>query len=304
MSIAHFGDEVISRCRALGHPLCVGLDPHLNALPKPFRQGSMEWADPDTAPAVEGFFLEVLHRLAGRVAIVKPQIALFEQLGVAGLDTLTRLCRRAKELGLLVLMDAKRGDIGSTAAGYASAYLAEGAPFESDALTVNPYMGVDTVEPYLNEVQACGRGVFVLVKTSNPGSTLFQDLEVEDMPLFAHVASGLHAHCEELRGGQTGWSSLGVVVGATYPEQGAQVRELLPNALFLIPGYGAQGGSAKDAVGTFVRGTSGLEGGLVNSSRGILFPKCSGVECTSAQWESGFEVALSQAIDDLGQAVC
>lgn len=299
----HFADHVILRLRRLGHPLCVGIDPHLERLPAHVRRGTMRPQDPATADAVEHFGRAIVDRVADRVAVIKPQIAFFEQLGWRGLRALTRIVGHAHDAGLLVLLDAKRGDIGSTAAGYARAYLDAGAALPVDAITLNPYLGNDTLGPFLNAASGAGRGIFVLVRTSNPGARDLQNRVVDEAPLYATVATSLAASAEALTGPETGWSSLGVVVGATAPGESEQVRERLPHSLFLVPGYGAQGGSAADAVRGFVPGPGGVrEGGLVNSSRGILFPEGSDTDDT-ARWQRTIDDALSRAIDELGEAV-
>jgi len=263
----------------------------------------MARGDERTAEAVESFLSAVLDRIAGRVAVIKPQIAFFEQLGWRGLRVLDRLCRAAAEREILVLLDAKRGDIGSTAEGYAAAYLAADAAMPTDAITLNPYLGFDTLEPFARVAAEAGRGLFVLVRTSNPGSADLQDREVGDRPLFGHVAEGLGRFEAQLAGGATPWSSLGVVVGATWPEQARRVREALPRSLFLVPGYGAQGGSAAAAVEGFVPGPRGREGGVVNSSRGILFPADAKGAEDGTNWERAFDAALERAIGELGEAV-
>ena len=300
----HFADTLVERLRALGHPLCVGFDPFLDRIASVFRRGSMKPSDPETALAVEDFFGAVLDRIDGRVAVVKPQIAFFEEMGSAGLAVLERLAARARGQGIQVLLDAKRGDIGTTAEGYARAYLAPGAPLEVDALTLNPYLGRETLAPFAALAREAGRGLFVLVKTSNPGSGDFQDRAIEEKgrPLYEEVAFSLSEIAEELRGSETGWSSLGVVVGATYPAPLERVRALLPHALFLVPGYGSQGGSAADSVRGFVPGPKGLEGGLVNTSRAVLYPD--GADAGDARsWETAFDEALARAIGELGEAV-
>jgi len=299
---SHFADRLILRTRQLGHPLCVGLDPHLPRIPRPFRRGDMQPANPETTAAVLDFLYAVIDRLEGRVAVVKPQIALFEQLGWRGLRGLEALCARAHERALLVVLDAKRGDIGSTAEGYARAYLEPDSPLPVDAITLNPYLGLDTLEPFGVRAEAHGCGVFVLVKTSNPGSGDIQDQTVAGEALYHRVAASLSPMAERLAGPATGWSSLGVVVGATYPEQAEAVRQRLPKSLFLVPGYGAQGAPAADAVRGFVEGPEGLEGGIVNSSRGILFPEVAGSD-DAAAWEKAFDAGLDAAIDELGSAV-
>lgn len=299
----HFADDLIRRQRQLGHPLCVGFDPHLERIPPLFRHGSMDPTDPRTPAAAEAFLCAILDRVGGRVAIVKPQIAFFESLGWRGLEALGNVVRRAHRQGLLVLLDAKRGDIGSTAVGYAAAYLGSRATLPCDAMTLNPYLGLDSLTPFLDRARQGGRGVFVLVKTSNPGSGDFQDRRLDDgRALFEAVAEALAADAATLRGPATGWSSLGVVVGATYPADAQRVRRRLPHSLFLVPGYGAQGGSAEAALEGFVRGPDGrLEGGLVNSSRGILYPPGSDTEDAS-RWEAAVDEALERAIGELKEA--
>ncbi len=303
-SLGCFSDRLILAVRRLGQPLCVGLDPHLERIPLLFRRGEMLPADPRTALAVEGFLIAILDRIAGRVAVVKPQIAFFEQLGWRGLRVLERVVRKARQLGLLVLLDAKRGDIGSTAAAYAAAYLAPGAPCAVDAMTLNPYLGRDTLRPFLDAARRSRGGVFVLVKTSNPGSADLQGLRLDSGELLhQHLATALAAEVAALRGPETGWSSLGVVVGATYPQEHQDLRQRLPNSLFLVPGYGAQGGSAAAAVGGFVAGPGGkLEGGVVNSSRGILFPAAAAAADAKA-WDRAIDGVIDQATDELAKAV-
>jgi len=291
-----FADELIRRVRELGHPLCVGLDPHLELIPESFRKGSMRPEDPATPEAVQAFCLEVVDRLEHRVAAVKPQIALFEQLGWRGLQVLEVLIDRCRSNDLLVVLDAKRGDIGSTAEGYARAYLEPNASLGVDAITVNPYLGRDSLTPFLDRCSAQGRGVFVLVKTSNPGSGDLQDRSVASATVFEMVAEMLVEDCRRLVGPDTGWSSLGVVVGANHPEQAERVRQLLPEALFLVPGFGAQGGGAEQAVRAFRAVDGRREGGIVNSSRAILYPR-------GESWETGFEAALDEAAARLGEAV-
>ena len=172
-----------------------------------------------------------------------------------------------------------------------------------DAITLSPYLGFDTIEPFARVAADAKRGLFVLVRTSNPGSGDLQDRDVNGDPLFGIVADGLARFETQLAGETTPWSSLGVVVGATWPDQARRVREALPKALFLVPGYGAQGGSAAAAVQGFVPGPKGLEGGVVNSSRGILFPSDAKGTDDTKTWEQALDAALDQAIDELGNAV-
>jgi len=294
----HFADRLVERLRVLGHPLCAGLDPHLALIPPLFRSGSMSAADPHTAGAVRSFLFAFLDRIAEHVAVVKPQIAFFEQMGWRGIHVLEEVVASARQRGLLVLLDAKRGDIGSTADAYAQ-YLNPHAALAADAITINPYLGRDSLRPFFDAATQHGGGVFVLVKTSNPGSGDYQDRHVDGMPLYEVVAESMSSLADNLRGPRTGWSSLGIVAGATYPAQSERLREILPRALFLVPGYGAQGGSAADALRGFVRGASGhLEGGVVNSSRGLLFPKASMTDDVHV-WEAAIDTALQAATQDL-----
>ncbi len=182
------------------------------------------------------------------------------------------------------------------------AYLASDSALPVDAITLNPYLGADSLEPFATAALQTGRGMFVLVKTSNPGSGDLQNLNVGGAPLFATAARMCSEFSEQLKGPATGWSSLGVVVGANYPEEADRVRAALPDALFLVPGFGTQGGTANDAVRGFRAGPAGLEGGIVNSSRGILFPKDGDSE-SAAAWENAFDASLARAIADLSEAV-
>ncbi len=297
---AHFADRLIPRVRALGHPLCLGLDPHLALVPPLFRRGSMESGDPSTASQVVSFLSAVLERYQGYVAVVKAQVAFFEQMGAAGFAALEQVIARARALDLLVVLDGKRGDIESTAAAYAQC-LAPRSPLYSDAVTVHPYLGRDSLEPFAQATEKFGGGVFVLVKTSNPGAGDLQDLACNGRRVFEHVAAMLAPWCERLRG-TCGWSSLGVVVGARYPEDAMRVRELLPHALFLVPGLGAQGADAPSAVAGFVPGPNGLEGGIVNSSRALLFPPGGDTDDVAA-WERAIDETRDRTIDTLRAAV-
>ena len=298
----HFGDEVMNQVRKLGHPLCVGLDPYLDRIPRLFRRGSMAPHSAETADAVQDFLLNVVDRLFGRAAILKPQMALFEQLGWRGLKVLETIIKKARASDMLVLLDAKRGDIGSTAEGYAKAYLHPDSPLAVDAMTVNPYMGRDAIEPFVAMSQLAHRGVVVLVRNSNPGSSDYQNLACGNLLLYEAVANSLSGIENRLVSPETGWSSLGVTTAATFPERSERVRGFLPRSIFLVLGYGSQGGSAKDAVAGFVKGPKGLEGGLINASRSVLF-SVAGDTDDARTWEEAFDSAVSSAIDDIRKAV-
>ncbi|MEO0466025.1 MAG: orotidine-5'-phosphate decarboxylase [Pseudomonadota bacterium] len=288
-----FADQLIVRTRTLG-PLCVGIDPHAGRIPALFG------GDTPQGLAVWGKALVTL--AAGNVAAVKPQVGLFERHGPDGMAALQTVAAQARANDLLVIMDAKRGDIGSTAEGYAAAYLNPGAPFESDCVTVNPYMGLDTLEPFLTRAETHGKGVAVLARTSNPGSADFQMLESGGAPVWANVTSAL-ARLSPRLAGKSGWSSLMLVAGATGPGEARRMRELAPKCPFLVPGYGAQGAGAKDALAGFVPGPTGvLEGGVVNASRAVTFPSAAESADTAAAWDRAIITAIEDAQADLKSA--
>ncbi len=298
----HFADAVIARGRSLGHCFCLGLDPHLAMIPAAFRRGAMDPRDPDTVAAIEDFLIAVIDIAAPQVAAVKPQSAMYERLGSAGIALLERVVAHAHARGLNVVLDGKRNDIGSTAEAYADAYLAPDAPNPVECLTVNPYMGVDTLEPYLALCRAHGRGIFVLVKTSNPGSGDFQNLKTGNSTVYGSVALALQPIAESLLGPETGWSSLGVVVGATYPQEAADIRTLLPRALFLIPGFGYQAGDLRQFAAALTPGPAGREGGLINSARATLFPP-EAADGGFDAWKAAFAETLDRHIATVADAL-
>lgn len=284
-----FADRLIAATRQYG-PLCVGIDPHAGRIPDLFGG--------DTPEGLERWGVAVAQAAAGRAGIVKPQAGLFERHGWQGMRALAKVCDAAHEAGLLVLMDAKRGDIGSTAEGYASAYLKTGSPFACDALTVNPYMGLDTLEPHVRAAEDSGKGVIVLARTSNPGSADYQARDLEGAPLYARVVESLAPMVDRLKGTR-GWSGLMLVTGATGPDEARHLRSLSPNALFLVPGYGAQGAGADDAIAGFVNG----EGGCVNASRSVTFPQDAATTTSLTEWQSAIHAAIESAQTDLKSAV-
>ncbi len=289
--MSDFATRLIAGARRLG-PLCVGIDPHPGKIPDLFGG--------DTPDGLAAWGEAVVAAAAGRVAVVKPQVGLFERHGPDGMRALQRVCQASKEAGLLVIADAKRGDIGSTAKGYALAYLSPTAPFPSDAVTVNPYMGLDTLEPFLEQAEANGKGVVVLARTSNPGSADFQTRDLEGAPLYARVVEALAPAIERLKGAD-GWSSLMLVAGATGPDEARHLRQLAANALFLVPGYGAQGGGAADALAGFKRAGNRLEGGVVNASRSVTFPDGADSAATRTEWTAIVEAAIDEAQADLSK---
>ena len=292
--MAHFSDRLATAIRAKGNAVCVGLDPRWDSLPAELRRrgaGSLA----AVAAAYEEFCGRVLDIVAPLVPVVKPQSAFFEACGPDGMAALQRLLRKARGLGLVTILDAKRNDIASTATAYADAAFGgthvEGRTFpvwEADSLTVNPYLGRDAIEPFLQSARQRGAGVFVLVRTSNAGAGLFQDLVCEGRPLYQHVAEAVGAWSRENLGA-CGLGDVGAVVGATYPAELAALRQLAPEVIFLVPGFGAQGGTAGDVAAAFR--PDGL-GAVVNSSRGILFP----FKPDDREWEKKIEAAARATI--------
>ena len=264
-----FGDRLAEAVEQKRSQLIVGLDPRLELLPLELR-GEAQHSPEGVAEAFSRFCRGIIDAVAPYAVCVKPQLAFFELYGSAGLGALEEICEHAREAGLLVIADAKRGDIGSTARAYAGAYLEPRGtrPPLADALTVNPYLGRDALEPFLLACQRHGGGVFSLLKTSNPGSADLQDLTLSDgRTVWQHLALLLQEPAETLVG-SSGLSSLGVVVGATYPRAIGEARKLLPRSIILLPGVGAQGASPADLARAF---TSGPASALVNASRSVIF---------------------------------
>jgi orotidine-5'-phosphate decarboxylase len=289
MSAPNFADRLIDACRAKGGPVCVGLDPAWEDMPEVFRRES----DGDAAARAGGvtkFLSAALDVVAPHVPVVKPNLGFFEALGPAGHYAWYDVVAAARGKGLLVIGDVKRGDIGNTAEGYARAHFDLAG---CDAVTLHAYLGRDSLEPFVERCRKAGRGAYVLVKTSNPGSADLQDLEVGNLRVFEEVAVLLRdwAAGEGLVG-KRGWSSLGAVVGATHPAEVALLRRMLPGVPFLLPGYGAQGGTAKDCAAAF---DGSGDGAVVNSSRGILLAWKKGplaVKHGEARWEKAVEEAV------------
>lgn len=284
-----FADRLIEATRRHG-PLCVGIDPHAGRIPALFGG--------DTPEGLERWGLAMIEAVKGRAGIVKPQSAFFERHGWQGMRALASILEAARAAGLIVLMDAKRGDIGSTAEGYVAAFLAADAPFPCDALTVNPYMGLDTIEPHVTAAEKHAKGVIVLARTSNPGSADFQSKDLEGAPLFERVVEGLAPMVARLRGA-SGWSGLMLVTGATGPDEARRLRALAPDALFLVPGYGAQGAGARDALAGFRAEGNRLTGGVVSASRSVNFPPGSAEAATLTEWQDIIAAAIDAARTDL-----
>ncbi|NBT13259.1 MAG: orotidine-5'-phosphate decarboxylase [Planctomycetia bacterium] len=292
---ASFSDRLSAAIRDRKTPACVGLDPRRDALPATFA-GTATLEPKELAATFARFCCEVIDVVAPLVPIVKPQLACFEGLGPHGMTALAEVISHAREKRLLVLADGKRGDIGSTAEAYADGWLA--GPWAADALTVNPYLGLDAVDPFVKTAHERGAGIFILVKTSNPGSRDFQDLVSGDCTIFEHVAAGVEqlAH-RTADGGRYG--AVGAVVGATWPRQLDTLRATMPHAWILVPGFGKQGGRAADVRGAFH--ADGL-GALVVSARDVIFahsrPEMN-AGLSDAQWQTAVERACRDMIERL-----
>ena len=306
MTVSHYSVRLNAAIQAKRTPALVGLDPRLDWLPPDVMAHARELhSDPTAiaAAAFEEFCVRLIDVVAPLVPAVKPQAAFFEELGPDGCLALARVMRYARNAGLIVICDGKRGDIGTTAEAYARAYLAgadpQAAPWHSDALTVNPYLGRDTLEPFVKVATERGAGIYVLVKTSNPGSASFQDRQANGQSIYRHVAQVVEELAEQTA--VDGFGCVGAVVGATYPQELAELRAAMPHVPLLVPGYGSQGGAAADVGAAFT--ASGL-GGLVNNSRGINFAYRAAPyaeQFGAKQWEAAAEAATRRMIADLAE---
>ncbi|SEP91273.1 orotidine-5'-phosphate decarboxylase [Lachnospiraceae bacterium NE2001] len=270
-------NNLIKLIKEKNAPIVVGLDPQLGFIPEQILSKWYKELGNNLEAVGEAIFeynVGLLDATYDLIPAVKPQIAMYEQFGIPGLAAFKKTVDYAHEKGLVVIGDIKRGDIGSTSEAYALGHIGtvsigenEFQPFDEDIVTVNPYLGSDGVMPFVKVCEQCNRGIFVLVKTSNPSSGEFQDRLIDGKPLYEIVAEKVNEWGATSVDDEYGYSEVGAVVGATYPEMGAKLRKLMPKSYILVPGYGAQGGSGKDLKGFF--NEDGL-GAIVNSSRGII----------------------------------
>jgi orotidine-5'-phosphate decarboxylase len=306
--MANYATRLHQAVRSKKTVACIGLDPRFDGLPAPILRAAekREFRDRRAliAAAYEDFCFRIIDVVAPLVPAVKPQSAFFEEVGPDGVRTLARVIRRARERGLIVICDAKRGDIGPTAEAYAAAYLAgedpEAAAFAADAVTVNPYLGTDTLEPFVRLARQRGAGVYVLVRTSNPGAGAFQDLASEAGPLYQQVATVVEGLAASTADAER-YGCVGAVIGATYPRELRELRAMMPHVPLLLPGFGVQGGTAADVAAAFDE--DGL-GGLVNNARGINFahsrePYRS--QFGDEKWEQAVEAATKEMIAELNR---
>lgn len=295
----NFADRLHASVEAKGNPALIGIDPHLELLPDEFAAARDRTLDrKQRARAMGDFCVELVELAADRVPAVKPQSAFFEAFGADGAFEYERVITRAHELGLLVIGDVKRGDIASTAAAYARGLLEDdgGDPISlADAVTVNAFLGEESITPFLEVCARSKKGLYVLVRTSNPGSA---DFQLCGQPtLSERIADAVHrwGQSDPDLIGSSGLSSIGAVVGATHPEALAALRERMPNTPLLLPGYGAQGAGASDVAPGFLPGG---QGALVNSSRGVAFAyKKAGRP--SSEWRDAASLAIDTMVSDL-----
>ena len=299
-----FSDRLAYQIRHKKNPVLVGLDPRWAQIPDKLKEGKSENNPKDVADVFECFCKGVVDVVSPLVPAVKPQSAFFEQYGPLGMQCLANIIRYASEKGLLVILDAKRNDIGSTATAYANGLIGPNfsSPWGADALTVSPYLGDDSLTPFVDVANKRGGGLFILVKTSNKGGAKFQDLLVDGVPLYRHVCSYVESLAlESVQKTMTkcGYGNIGAVVRATWPEQLAELRAAAPRSWFLVPGYGSQGGGAKDVAGAFDE--NGL-GAIINNSRGVIFAFRSDAyseKFGEKYWENAVEAATRDMISAL-----
>ncbi len=295
-----FIDRLVASVGRLKNPVLVGLDPRTESLPPGLLPPESANNRGKQAEAYRQFCKGVIDVVAPLVPAVKIQAAFFEQLGPGGMQALAEIIAYAREKGLFVIFDGKRNDVGSTAMAYAQGILGAGeqSAWGADAMTVNPYLGEDSLQPFVDVAQQRSAGVFVLVKTSNPGGGMLQDLIADGRPIYAHVAKCVERMARQTEG-ECGYGIVGAVAGATYPRQLVELRATMPHTWFLVPGYGAQGGSAADVAGAF---DAQGRGAIVNNSRGIIFAHS--IEPYSqrfgpSRWQEAVEAAARDMIEQL-----
>ncbi|MBQ8632027.1 MAG: orotidine-5'-phosphate decarboxylase [Lachnospiraceae bacterium] len=295
-------DKLITKIKATDAPIVVGLDPMLGYIPNYIKEAAFkEFGETleGAAEAVWQYNKGIVDATYDLIPAVKPQVAMYEQFGIPGMMAFHKTVQYCKEKGLIVIGDIKRGDIGSTSAAYATGHIGKVTigsntyePFGEDFVTVNPYLGTDGIKPFVDVCKENDKGLFILVKTSNPSSGEFQDRLIDGRPLYEHMGEKVAEWGADCMSGD--YSNIGAVVGATYPEQGKILRKLMPKTFILVPGYGAQGGKGKDLAYFF--NEDGL-GAIVNSSRGIIAAYKQ--EAYAKFGETGYADASRQAVLDM-----
>ena len=302
----HFADRLNVQIKKKDSCVCVGLDPRLNQIPEYIREKHFKnHKNPFTAAAesIIEFNKGILDAVYDLVPVTKPQIAFYELYGSEGMRAFEETLKYAREKGVMTIADAKRGDIGSTAQAYANAFLGkvnvngeEVFGLDADAITVAPYLGWDGVKPFVEVARKYGKGLFILVKTSNPSSADLQDLKMDDGSAIYEIMGRFVESWGADDVGESGYSFVGAVVGATYPKQAKDLRGIMPKSIILVPGYGAQGGTAADVKANF--NEDGL-GAVVNSSRGITFAWEKSDTFTEKDYADAARVAVEDMIKDL-----
>ncbi len=296
-------DKLIDNIQKTENPTAVGLDPRFSFIPEFIKKECIEKFDKTPKAVAESFLIfnkAIIDAVYDLVPAVKVQVAMYEMLGAEGIDCFIKTCDYASQKGLIVIGDVKRSDIASSAEAYSDGHLGmldiEGTKhnvYKEDFITLNPYIGWDSIEPYIQNCKDYEKGLFILVKTSNPNSGEFQNLNAEGIALYQRVGSYVEKWGSMLMG-KNGYSSIGAVVGATHPDEAKILRQIMPKTFFLVPGYGAQGGKAEDIAACFDK--NGI-GAIVNSSRGIIaaYKK----EAYSKFGEKDFDSAARQAVIDM-----
>ncbi|MFP4355190.1 MAG: orotidine-5'-phosphate decarboxylase [Phycisphaerae bacterium] len=290
----HFADTLLKSVEQVGSPVCVGIDPRLDRVPAQIRSSCKDPLD-----ALRTFCMGLLDAVVGIVPAVKPQIAYFEVYRHEGIQLYFDVVARARQVGLVVIGDAKRGDIGSTAEAYAAGHLS--GESDVDALTVNGYFGADGLQPFVSQARQTGRGLFVLVRTSNPSAQTIQDFQdASGKTFYTHIAqqvADLGSQPELV--GSRGYSCVGAVVGATWPKEARQLREVMDRQIFLVPGYGAQGATAEDCAASFKDDGTGA---IVNASRSVIYAH-QRKEFADLDWKQAVARAAEQFAQDIARAV-
>ena len=304
----NFGDRLANRIKELSNPTVVGLDPRIEKIPPFIKKAAIKQYGGENLEAVSAalivFNVGRIDAVSDIVPAIKPQIAFYEQYGHAGFFAYEQTIEYAHSKGMIVIGDAKRNDIGSTSEAYANGHLGLvdvfGTPtptINADALTVTPYLGTDGITPFTKVCQEQGKGIFVLVRTSNPSADEIQGQPIGDHLMDEHVATLVEGWGRDMIG-DSGYSSVGAVVGATYPEEASALRQLMPNQIFLVPGYGAQGGGAEDVKPCFHKNGTGA---IVNSSRGIIFAYQKDKKWKDEEYHEAARQAALAMKDDLGK---
>ncbi len=301
----NFADRLLDAIEKKQNPSVVGLDPRLGQIPSFIKEeqiGKFGKTFEAAAASILAFNKKLIDSIKDIAPAVKPQMAFYENYGSAGVDAFQKTVEYARQNGLIVIEDAKRSDIGSTAEAYAKGHLGRVELFgeevpnhDVDCITVNAFLGSDGVKPFIEAVKKYGKGIFVLAKTSNPSSGEIQDLKVGEKTIYEAMAELVNKWGEGTEGSR-GYSPVGAVVGATYPEQAVTLRKIMPKSIFLVPGYGAQGGGAADTVPCFNKDGFGA---IVNSSRGIIFAYQKGGKFG----EDKFELASGEAAVEMKDSI-